>query len=183
MFLYLILVLRAFEILFIHKIWPKHAAKIAAVRILVRLPITAGPATTQVGFQHVLKKMKIDTMLDPVHCDVKGWPSCYCVGQQDGTNRPHTEYPSGDSANYCAGWNAGSLQETPQQQAKPPSTMSPFCNRHSSSSTSGSGSTSDNNSDSSSDNGWNQNQTQSNTCRLINSYNCTPRTRLGTRQG
>ena len=41
---------------------------------------------------------------DPKHCDRPGWPSCYSVGKavSDGGS-----CPSGHSANYCRGWEAG----------------------------------------------------------------------------
>jgi len=44
---------------------------------------------------------------DVAHCDQTGWPSCYSVGFQDGKAHPGTPCPSGHSADFCSGWNAG----------------------------------------------------------------------------
>jgi hypothetical protein len=44
---------------------------------------------------------------DVAHCDQTGWPSCYSVGFKDGKAHPGTPCPSGHSADFCSGWNAG----------------------------------------------------------------------------
>lgn len=44
---------------------------------------------------------------DVAHCDQPGWPSCYSVGYADGKAHSGTPCPSGHSANFCSGWNAG----------------------------------------------------------------------------
>ena len=49
---------------------------------------------------------------DIAHCDQAGWPSCYSVGFQDGKAHPGTPCPSGHSADFCSGWNAGAGNTT-----------------------------------------------------------------------
>ena len=44
---------------------------------------------------------------EPTHCDQPGYPSCYSLGYQAGKNHLGTSCPSGHSAKYCVGWNAG----------------------------------------------------------------------------
>ncbi len=44
---------------------------------------------------------------DAAHCDQPGWPSCYSLGFQAGKANPGSSCPSGHSAKYCVGWNAG----------------------------------------------------------------------------
>jgi len=43
----------------------------------------------------------------PPHCDRTGYPSCYSIGYDAGKESPGTSCPSGHSANFCEGWNAG----------------------------------------------------------------------------
>ena len=45
--------------------------------------------------------------VNTAHCDRSGYPSCYSLGHADEQNHPGTSCPSGHSATYCAGWNAG----------------------------------------------------------------------------
>jgi Bacterial Ig domain len=49
---------------------------------------------------------------DVAHCHQKEWPSYYSVGFQDGKDHPGTPCPSGHSASFCSGWNAGAGNTT-----------------------------------------------------------------------
>jgi len=60
---------------------------------------TSGTSSTSSG----------STPADPTHCDLTGYPSCYSIGYTDGQNSPGKSCPSGHSASFCAGWEAGSL--------------------------------------------------------------------------
>jgi hypothetical protein len=45
---------------------------------------------------------------EPAHCDIAGYPSCYDLGWQAGSDHLGTTCPSGHSASYCKGYNDAS---------------------------------------------------------------------------
>jgi len=49
---------------------------------------------------------------DAAHCDQPRWPSCYSLGLQAGKANTGSNCPSGHSAKYCVGWNAGAGNTT-----------------------------------------------------------------------
>jgi hypothetical protein len=61
---------------------------------------------------------------DVAHCNQAGWPSCYSVGYQDGKLHPGAPCPSGHSADFCSGWNAGAGNTTHCDQSGWPSCYS-----------------------------------------------------------
>ncbi|HET7149218.1 MAG TPA: Ig-like domain-containing protein [Candidatus Nitrosopolaris sp.] len=61
---------------------------------------------------------------DVLHCNQPTYPSCYSVGYQDGKLHPGAPCPSGHSADFCSGWNAGAGNTTHCDQSGWPSCYS-----------------------------------------------------------
>jgi len=59
------------------------------------------------GSQVTAKNNTTSLQADVLHCDQPNWPSCYSVGYQDGKLHPGASCPTGHSADFCSGWNAG----------------------------------------------------------------------------